>query len=69
VKAGRVTLAGTPEEVAVILIGTAIGLGLQRAINPDLRPGLLIQATRALIHPVERAGAPVRQSAAPPARA
>jgi AcrR family transcriptional regulator len=64
VEAGRVTLAGAPEEVAVILIGTAIGLGLQRAINPELRPGLLIQATRALIHPVERARTAVGQSEA-----
>jgi len=57
-EAGRVTLSGSPEDVAVILIGTGIGLGLQRALNPELRPGLLVQATRALIHPVECLGAP-----------
>jgi AcrR family transcriptional regulator len=51
VEAGRITLTGTPEDVAVILIGTGIGLGLQRAMNPAIRSGLLGQATRALIHP------------------
>ncbi|HEX4249193.1 MAG TPA: TetR/AcrR family transcriptional regulator [Pseudonocardia sp.] len=51
VAAGRVTLTGTPVDVATILIGTGIGLGLQRAVNPAVRSGLLGQAARALIHP------------------
>jgi len=51
VEAGRITLTGTPDDVAVILIGAGIGLGLQRAMNPAIRSGLLGQATRALIHP------------------
>lgn len=54
--AGTISLALPAEDLAPILLAVGTGLGLQRSVNPDAKPGLLIDAARALVRPVRPEG-------------
>jgi AcrR family transcriptional regulator len=53
VRRGRAHPLLPAESLASILLAVGVGLGLQRAVEPAVEPGLLVEAIRALVRPAD----------------